>query len=743
MNGISSNTHSINSTDNMDKLPNGTQLRSSSKNNVEDSISHEGDISSDYGDDDDDDVFVEYRYGWCGWSPDWIQRFNQPQWLLVFLCLYALVQGLVINGLINVVISTLERRFDLPSTQTGVISSTYDISTALLVVFVSYYGERSHKARWVAFGCVIMAVGSVVFALPHFLTGLHTNISGSLLCVEDSPNECQRSSDSVNLSNYLYVFLAAQVIHGIGCTPLFSLGVSLMDESVTVHQSSLYLGIFFAMSTLGPAIGYMGGGSLLNIYTDIGQVDISSLDVTPNDPGWVGAWWLGFLIFGICASLLAIPIGGFPKELPATQKVRAKKVSQAHKSSSDEKVTNPSFGNQLSDFPRAIKYLFQNPTFVFLVFTSCAEGLIVSGMATFGPKVIETQFGKTAGQASLLMGLCTVPGGIFGTFLGGYLSKRWQLKVRGMLKLCCGSIVVALIAMSGILLRCPQEYLVGVNVDYSGNEMVSDRVLSNDCNTNCGCPRTEFNPICGDNGMEYFDPCFAGCTVMSDDAQSFAECSCLELTNTNSTLTASSGKCPKDCGYLPLFLVTFVIVMIFHFMSGVPGISCLLRSVPESQRSLALGVQWLILRLLGTIPGPIVYGATLDTSCLLWQETCDGDQGSCFLYNAKTISWKMFLLGFGFQFTALVFFLMALWSYRSPDDDVEAKDNENKTIGKTDSELTADHADDHNQNDKRLHRLISQSSQAAILPNESLPDYDIDGFQPSCKLSNVRLMSYV
>ena len=58
------------------------------------------------------------------------------------------IQGIVINGLINVVISTLERRFDLPSTKTGLISSTYDISTAILVVFVSYYGEKRHKVRW-------------------------------------------------------------------------------------------------------------------------------------------------------------------------------------------------------------------------------------------------------------------------------------------------------------------------------------------------------------------------------------------------------------------------------------------------------------------------------------------------------------------------------------------------------------------------------------------------------------------
>ena len=61
--------------------------------------------------------------------------------------------------------------------------------------------------------------------------------------MEDSANACQKeTSDSANLSSYFYVFLAAQILNGIGCTPLFSLGVCLLDECVSVHQSSLYLG---------------------------------------------------------------------------------------------------------------------------------------------------------------------------------------------------------------------------------------------------------------------------------------------------------------------------------------------------------------------------------------------------------------------------------------------------------------------------------------------------------------------
>ena len=38
---------------------------------------------------------------------------------------------------------------------------------------------------------------------------------------------------------------------------------------------NLVAGVFFTTGTLGPAIGFMGGGALLNIYTDVGQVDLA------------------------------------------------------------------------------------------------------------------------------------------------------------------------------------------------------------------------------------------------------------------------------------------------------------------------------------------------------------------------------------------------------------------------------------------------------------------------------------
>ena len=38
----------------------------------------------------------------------------------------------------------------------------------------------------------------------------------------------------------------------------------------------------------------------------------------PEDPRWVGAWWLGFVFAALAMFLFAIPMSGFPRDLPGT-----------------------------------------------------------------------------------------------------------------------------------------------------------------------------------------------------------------------------------------------------------------------------------------------------------------------------------------------------------------------------------------------------------------------------------------
>ncbi|KAG8505414.1 Solute carrier organic anion transporter family member 4C1, partial [Galemys pyrenaicus] len=156
-------------------------------------------------------------------------------------------------------------------------------------------------------------------------------------------NSTSCASSSSSLSNYLYVFILGQLLLGTGGTPLYTLGTAFLDDSVPTHKSSLYIGVGYAMSILGPAIGYVLGGQLLTI-----------IDITEDDPRWLGAWWIGFLLVWIFAWSLILPFSCFPKHLP--------------------------------------------------------EALVTTGFATFLPKFIENQFGLSSSFAATLGG--TIPGPI-------------------------------------------------------------------------------------------------------------------------------------------------------------------------------------------------------------------------------------------------------------------------------------------------------------------------------------------
>ena len=56
-----------------------------------------------------------------------------------------------------------------------------------------------------------------------------------------------------------------------------------------------------------------------------------------------------------------------------------------------------------------------------------------------------------------------------------------------------------------------------------------------------------------------------------------------------------------------------------------------------------MGLQWNILRLFGSIPGPIALGAMLDAACVIWQDNC-GEDGSCWVYDDDKIYKAVFII---------------------------------------------------------------------------------------------------
>lgn len=106
-----------------------------------------------------------------------LQVFNSIRWYVFFTCVFSLFQGYLVNGVINAIISTLEKRFELTSSQSGLIVSSNDFIAFFLVLFISFYGGERHKPRLIGLGIITLGIGSFIFSLPHFFTGLYS-VSG-------------------------------------------------------------------------------------------------------------------------------------------------------------------------------------------------------------------------------------------------------------------------------------------------------------------------------------------------------------------------------------------------------------------------------------------------------------------------------------------------------------------------------------------------------------------------------------
>ena len=199
-------------------------------------------------------------YGWFSFVPSCLQKINKAGWFLFFMCLANIFQSMTINGLVGVVLSSLETRFGLTSSQSSWIASAYDVSTVPVLAIVSYFGSRSHRPRWTALGLFVLVLGTIIFILPHFTTPKYepvvdANSEDQGICLTNGTRP-EGGDNKEKMSGYLAVFIIGRVLHGIGAVPLYTIAVTYMDDGVSKESFSLYIGewihIFLYKVFLGP-----------------------------------------------------------------------------------------------------------------------------------------------------------------------------------------------------------------------------------------------------------------------------------------------------------------------------------------------------------------------------------------------------------------------------------------------------------------------------------------------------------
>ncbi|MEQ2214939.1 hypothetical protein XENOCAPTIV_024160 [Xenoophorus captivus] len=366
----------------------------------------------------------------------------------------------------------------------------------------------------------------------------------------------------------------------------------------------------------------------------------NEIELDHKDLRWVGAWWLGFLVASSLLFLTALPYLFFPREMPkedvenrtgngvftgCPNGVETLRTPARKGSASSEPAVVSTISEEVFSFPRIALRTLRSPIYLLVVLGQVNLAALLSGLATFMAKFIEKQFSQTISFSNMMIGGVGIPLAVLGIVLGGALMRRFNVSVSGASKLCSGVILLCMFsALPMLFMGCSTKTVAGI---------YPERVQLPYQYSLCQQQITTITP--GDQ------------TTLDPNYQNFTDCRCIN----NGSGTARPGTCGSGCSHLlPPFMALLALTSFITSFSQTPSYMMILRTIPAEDKSFAVGVQYMLFRVLGEhwryqqekvsnvslcaafMPGPVLYGSVIDTTCIMWGEKC-GQKTSCQYYD--------------------------------------------------------------------------------------------------------------
>ncbi|KAG5683743.1 hypothetical protein PVAND_013008 [Polypedilum vanderplanki] len=670
----------------------GKNLNESKPHTIEDALSQ---LSDDKLMGDFDDIFklMPVTDGTsCGISflrGPTMQKFANKKVLVVLYGVLSLVFASA-GSYFNATITTMEKRYKIPSKNMGIISVGNDVSSLFLSAFIAYYGGKSHRPRWISIGLFCIVLYCIITALPHFLYG-SGNESLSLTIeygavrddgqsleaqmIENRKFLCRRNAsdgaiaecevDSGSLMPQVLLFVA-QLIAGIGQTLCSTLGISYMDDNIKKSKTPALMSISFFMRLLGPALGYALASYCLKIYI--------SPQLTPvidnKDPRWIGAWYIGWIVFAFILLLFAIAVSMFPKELPRAavrKRIDEEKIKRGLKQRDPTELADTEAS--ISDMIVTFKRLFKNKVFMLMNIGGILHLFGFLPYWIYTPKLIETLYHQTASASSFYTGTLAIVFSGIGVLIGGIFISKYKPSARF---LAMWHVVAGTFCFLGII----SYAFIGCEESEKSLSIHQQSIMP--CNNDCHCDFVQYSPVCGTDKKTYISACHAGCSSLSikNSTKSFNECSCINSHNYDFQTpfsigssendqkygNAKGGPCAVNCQHeLFIFLAVMCAMKFIGATGRTSNFLVSIRCIDQKDKSVAIGVGATLVHLFAFIPSPILFGYILDKSCLVFGKTCSGT-GNCWVYSPE-------LLRYMLNFTAAAFIALGtlvdlgVWHY--------------------------------------------------------------------------------